>query len=205
MHMCIYYIYCWCKKDGTPYYIGKGKNNRAWEKHGNYYPPKGRVVIMESQLTELGAFALERRYIRWYGLENLKNQTYGGEGISGYKHTNHSKKKMSLRKKGQKRNEHARQQIAKGKLGKKRKPFTEKHKKNLSESNKGVLRSSETKKRISEALKGRKHSEETLKKLRTPKQKIICPHCKKTGGSSQMKRWHFDNCKLHLMENKLVC
>jgi len=28
------------------------------------------------------------------------------------------------------------------------------------------------------------------------KQKIVrCPHCNKTGGISNMKRWHFDNCK----------
>jgi hypothetical protein len=28
-----------------------------------------------------------------------------------------------------------------------------------------------------------------------PKPKITCPHCDKEGGNSQMKRWHFDNCK----------
>lgn len=26
---------------------------------------------------------------------------------------------------------------------------------------------------------------------------LYCPHCNKSGASSQMKRWHFDNCKLH--------
>lgn len=38
-------------------------------------------------------------------------------------------------------------------------------------------------------------SEETKQKLRKPKQKIQCPYCNKIGGSSQMKRYHFENCK----------
>ena len=25
---------------------------------------------------------------------------------------------------------------------------------------------------------------------------IVCPHCQKSGGSTAMPRWHFDNCKL---------
>jgi hypothetical protein len=24
---------------------------------------------------------------------------------------------------------------------------------------------------------------------------IICPYCEKSGGISNMKRWHFENCK----------
>ncbi len=32
--------------------------------------------------------------------------------------------------------------------------------------------------------------------LSVPKKKVECPHCNLVGGSSQMKRWHFDNCRL---------
>jgi hypothetical protein len=38
-------------------------------------------------------------------------------------------------------------------------------------------------------MKGRSFSH------KNPRKKIECPHCKKVGDSSNMKRWHFDNCK----------
>lgn len=46
---------------------------------------------------------------------------------------------------------------------------------------------------------GYKQSEE-LKKLRSLQmsgyvhKQVTCPHCKKTGGETAMKRWHFDKC-----------
>lgn len=99
-----FYIYAYIRKtDGTPYYIGKGSYRRAWVKHrkqGNVSkPPNGRIVIMESNLSEIGALALERRYIAWYGRKCnntgiLNNMTEGGDGVSGYKHSDETRAKM---------------------------------------------------------------------------------------------------------------
>jgi hypothetical protein len=92
-----FYVYAYVRqkdsktaKAGTPWYIGKGCNDRAWVKHHFKIPSdKSLIIIMESNLTEIGALALERRYIRWFGRKDLKtgilrNNTDGGDGISGF-------------------------------------------------------------------------------------------------------------------------
>ncbi len=86
-----YYVYAYVRKsDGSLYYIGKGRNRRAFISHKNVTTPKNKskIVFLETNLTEVGALALERRYIRWYGRKDLgtgilHNKTEGGDGTSG--------------------------------------------------------------------------------------------------------------------------
>lgn len=105
---CIYYIYAYIRnkdsataKAGTPYYIGKGHGDRCFSKSRSLHVPgKDQIIILESQLSELGAFALERRLISWWGRQDigtgiLLNKTDGGEGTSGRVFTTETKQKIS--------------------------------------------------------------------------------------------------------------
>jgi hypothetical protein len=159
-----FYTYAYLREDGTPYYIGKGTGRRIDNPSGKSIslPPKGRRIFLKTNLTEEEAFKHEIYLIALYGRKDLRtgilyNFTDGGDGASGYKPTEETRRKLSKASKGNKRA-----------LGHRHSDET---KKKISENNKGKRHSEETKRIIREKLKGKQnclgnhHSEETKKKM----------------------------------------
>ena len=149
----MFYVYAYLREDGTPYYIGKGKDRRAWVKgKGEVYHPvdESRIKIIKENLSEADAFVLEKALISQYGRKDLgtgilRNKSDGGEGPVGAKRSIETREKMSV-----------------AHIGKK---FSEQHKQKLSASHSGKKLTTEHKKRITEANLKRFSKEEERRKL----------------------------------------
>jgi len=121
-----FYVYAYLRKsDLTPYYIGKGTGSRAWAKEHNVKIPtdKSRIIILENNLTNVGALAIERRMIRWYGRKDLctgilRNLTDGGDG--SYNTVPSAKRKAAVIKSNQERvwSEESKEKLRKTNIGK---------------------------------------------------------------------------------------
>lgn len=106
----IFYVYAYLREDESPYYVGKGSGERAWKKDKREInKPKNKklIVIVETNLTEIGAFAIERKLIHWYGRKDnntgiLRNKTDGDVGLSGWVASDSTRKKMSESRSGEK-------------------------------------------------------------------------------------------------------
>jgi hypothetical protein len=160
-----FYVYMYCKPDGIPFYVGKGKEDR-WEHHVKQAKKQRttdsnklkintiRKILKQGQeplikfidinLSEDQAFELEEFMIGWIGrldlgTGTLTNMTNGGEGLSGLVRDLSGKNNPNY-----------------GNTGEKCVWWGRNH-------------TEETKKKMSEAQKGRILSEEHKAKMRKPK------------------------------------
>jgi hypothetical protein len=144
-----YYTYAYLREDRTPYYIGKGKKNRAHRVSGRRIKPpkdKSRIILLKQNLTEKEAFKHEIYMIAVFGRKDLgtgilHNRTDGGEGSSGSPRF-----------------------------------FTEEHKQKLRTYAKDREVTQETREKIGRKLKNRKFSQETRDKMSNSKKGV--PHTK---------------------------
>ena len=102
-----FYTYAYLREDRTPYYIGKGSGKRIYSKQKYIKPPKdkSRIIYLKQNITEEEAFKHEIYMIAVFGRKDLEtgilhNRTGGGEGTSGYNHTEQCKELISSLKKG---------------------------------------------------------------------------------------------------------
>lgn len=155
--------------------------------------------------------------------QGRNNKSYGwvrrkcAEALVGSTHTAETRRKLSELSKGRKQTDeqikqrvetrmlnsdcwHSDETRHKISLANTGKIHSEKSKKKMSESKLGRVVSVETRRKISKIHKGKIVSSETkelLSQIRKGKsqQILTCPHCNKQGGISNLRRYHFDNCK----------
>ena len=135
-----YYTYAYLRKDGTPYYVGKGKKDRAYQSSHTVKVPKdkGRILFLKTGLSEQEAYKHEKYMIFVLGRKDLatgilRNLTSGGEGNDFWKGKTRSKEdrlKMRNAQLGKKMKEETKQKIKHALLttkNKPRKPITLRH------------------------------------------------------------------------------
>ena len=162
--MTTFYIYEHIRKDtGVVFYVGKGHGKRHCSKQNrnkywvNVVAKAGgfdsRIIYTNSSEELILLAEVEKiNQLRMLGLE-LVNLTDGGEGITGLKHSEKSKKLISEKLKGRTLSEEHKRKMSVSHTGK---SFSEEHKRKMSEVQKGRTFSEEHRKKISEAKKGKR-------------------------------------------------
>lgn len=97
-------VYSYVRKNGMPYYIGKGRPNRPYKTGGRpcRTPHKSRIKIIHWDLDEFTALSIESALIYKYGRIGidsgecyLRNRSVGWDGISGSVWPECSRKKLA--------------------------------------------------------------------------------------------------------------
>ena len=178
----MYYTYAYLREDGTPYYVGKGKGDRAYRKVGKPCATpkdKSKIIYLKTNLTEEQSFNHERYMIFILGRKDLGtgillNKSDGGEGASGCIPSEETRRKRSAKMKGENNPLYGKRGKDSPRYGKK---HTQETKDKIRKSLQGNVISEETRIKISKKIKlnrlgeknpfyGRKHSEETKQKMK---------------------------------------
>lgn len=209
----IYYIYIHRRLDTNEiFYVGKGKNNRAYSKknRNNYWKNITKdgylVEILHKDLSESDAYLKEIELI-----ENLKpvtNLTKGGEGGNTFELLPNIDKEKFIEesKKRARRPGSGIECCAKIRKGQTKETckaladMAEKHSKTFSGEGNPMFGKSHWYNKTEDEIQIIK--DKTSKSLKASykdkprKYEIVtCPHCGKSGGKPGLTRYHFNNCK----------
>ncbi len=181
-----FYIYVHVRLDtGTIFYVGKGSGKRQFQTSNRNTHWKNIVAkaggfdsyVLADSLTEEVALSEEIALIDKYKTAGISlcNQTNGGDGTSGYRHTESVRLNMSVSRKGRatwnvgkKTPAETIEKLRVAKLGKKQTP---EHIAKAAASRIGKSPSDETRRKIAASNTGKRHPEHVLAKTRKP---VIC-------------------------------
>jgi len=132
----IFYVYR-LLSNGVTFYIGKGKRTETYNRinyHLNYWVHNKNKkltnkikklngifdieIVFESK-NEQECLDLEKKIILEIGRKNLCNLTDGGEGVSGFNHSEETKQKISIWRKGKPLSKETCKKITQNKIGNK--------------------------------------------------------------------------------------
>jgi len=178
----VFYVYQHVKADnGEVFYVGKGMGRRAYDSYHrskywkNIVAKHGfNVEFVKVGISEPESLKLEISTIEEYRRRGLKiiNMTDGGDGTSGYTHTEEHKRMMSMALSGEKNPRYGKEGTRKGAL------VTPETIEKLRSSHLGKKLPEEQRKKIQKSTKkarqgiktlgmtGKGHSEETKAKMR---------------------------------------
>ena len=166
-----FYVYIHKKPDGTPFYVGKGTDKRAYnfylrnDWHKNIVAKHGKdniIIEVINCVNESQAFDLERIYIKQLREQGyqLTNMTDGGDGTSGYSHKADARAKIGNSHRGKITSDYARKissKTHKGNTYRKGATHTEEAKEKNRQAHLGIKQSKETiEKRVEKLTKPRK-------------------------------------------------
>ena len=171
-----FYVYVHLRQtDGSVFYVGKGRQRRAWSSCSRNARWKSEadsnglfVHIAKDRMSEKCALTLERIGISMIGLEGLANQRAGGRGNSGWKQTDEAKIKIGLAGLGRKRSAESIAKTRAAHLGVKRSPeVCAKNKEAAAKRPSRGPHGPETRGKIAASHMGLKPSPETLAKMKS--------------------------------------
>jgi hypothetical protein len=188
-----HYLYKIVRNDGK-YYIGIhstdnlndgyfGSGKRLWQSIKRHGKGAHKKTILEFAPSRT---ALKERELALVNPETMKdplcmNLAQGG-GAGPAKHSDATKSKMSAIRRGVPKSEAHRKAISLSHAGKEGHKHTPEAKAKVSAALRLRVVTDETRRRQSESQRGR------------PRSLLVCPHCGKSGGNSNMRRYHFENC-----------